>query len=45
MTIASTLDRVKNLLYARDGTLTRDLLLNPGGFGLGKVPAAQRRMP
>ena len=25
----------------RDGTLTSDLLLEPGGFGLGKVPAKQ----
>ncbi len=31
----------QNLLHARDGHLTRDLLLNPGGFGLGKVPRGQ----
>jgi assimilatory nitrate reductase catalytic subunit len=35
------LDRLKSLVRARDGALTRDLLLNPGGFGLGKVPAGK----
>jgi assimilatory nitrate reductase catalytic subunit len=40
-TPASALDRIQDLLYQRDGKLTRDLLLNPGGFGLGKVPAGQ----
>ena len=38
---SGALGRLKNLLHARDGHLTRDLLLNPGGFGLGKVPAQQ----
>lgn len=27
------------LLHQRDGRLTRELLLEPGGFGLGRVPA------
>jgi len=30
--------RVGSLLYQKDGNLTRDRLLAPGGFGLGKVP-------
>jgi len=34
----SMLDR---LLYQESGPLTSDLLLNPGGFGLGHVPACQ----
>jgi assimilatory nitrate reductase catalytic subunit len=29
-------------LYERDGPLTRDLLLAPGGFGLGHVPERER---
>src|SRR5689334_20864243 len=29
----------KSLLRAFSGPLTRDLLLQPGGFGLGQVPA------
>src|SRR5262249_4369312 len=29
-------------LYEREGPLTRELLLTPGGFGLGQVPARQR---
>ena len=32
------LDRIASLLHQRDGHLTRELLLQPGGFGLGKVP-------
>lgn len=28
----------KTLLFARQGTLTRELLREPGGFGLGQVP-------
>jgi anaerobic selenocysteine-containing dehydrogenase len=32
-------DRLANTLLARNGPLTRDLLLTPGAFGLGKVPA------
>ena len=32
---------IDRLLHQQDGPLTRDLLLNPGGFGLGHVPARQ----
>jgi assimilatory nitrate reductase catalytic subunit len=38
---ADTFSALQQLMYQRDGKLTRDLLLNPGGFGLGKVPAGQ----
>jgi assimilatory nitrate reductase catalytic subunit len=31
----------RGLLHQHDGPLTADLLLNPGGFGLGQVPARQ----
>ncbi len=41
--LAGLLDKAKDLagevLVARRGPLTRDLLLAPGDFGLGKVPA------
>src|SRR6187402_2659776 len=40
---ATLADKVRGLLHQRDGRLTRELLLNPGGFGLGKLPA--RRSP
>ena len=30
------------ILYERDGPLTRELLLTPGGFGLGQVPRSER---
>jgi assimilatory nitrate reductase catalytic subunit len=30
------------ILYERDGRLTRELLLAPGGFGLGQVPRSER---
>jgi assimilatory nitrate reductase catalytic subunit len=33
---------IGSLLYRHDGPLTRELLLQPGGFGLGQVPAARR---
>lgn len=33
------LSSISDLLWQPTGPLTRDLLLNPGGFGLGKVPA------
>jgi assimilatory nitrate reductase catalytic subunit len=33
-----TTSALSSLLYQRDGVLTRDLLLSPGKFGLGKVP-------
>jgi assimilatory nitrate reductase catalytic subunit len=32
------MNRLRSLLHRRDGPLTRQLLLSPGGFGLGKVP-------
>lgn len=32
------LDQAKRLLYQREGTLTRELLREPGGFGIGQVP-------
>lgn len=32
-------DAAKSLLHATDGPLTRELLLEAGNFGLGKVPA------
>lgn len=32
----------ERLLREHDGPLTADLLLNPGGFGLGQVPARQK---
>jgi anaerobic selenocysteine-containing dehydrogenase len=31
--------KVSELLYQRDGKLTQELVRNPGGFGLGQVPA------
>ncbi len=34
----SLVDRLKGLIRARDGLLTRDLLRKPGRFGLGQVP-------
>jgi anaerobic selenocysteine-containing dehydrogenase len=41
--ISKFVDRAKaaagDLLVARRGPLTRDLLLTPGAFGLGKIPA------
>jgi hypothetical protein len=33
-TAPSLLDQAESLLVARDGKLTRELLLAPGGFGL-----------
>lgn len=30
------------MLYEREGPLTRELLLTPGGFGLGQVPQRER---
>jgi assimilatory nitrate reductase catalytic subunit len=33
---------VRNLLYSRQGPLTRELLLEPGAFGLGSLPAKFR---
>lgn len=35
-------DRLLPLLHAQDGPLTRELLLEPGQFGLGLVPAAEK---
>jgi assimilatory nitrate reductase catalytic subunit len=31
--------QAKNLLFEKEGTLTRELLREPGGFGLGQVPS------
>lgn len=31
--------QAKSLLFEREGTLTRELLREPGGFGLGQVPS------
>lgn len=33
------LQRAQNLLFDKHGVLTRELLREPGGFGLGQVPA------
>ncbi|PQO30314.1 nitrate reductase [Bremerella cremea] len=38
-TPAKKSNALQQLIYAKDGELTRDLLLNPGEYGLGKVPA------
>ena len=35
-------DRLRSLVRARDGHLTRELLRTPGRFGLGQVPAPGR---
>jgi anaerobic selenocysteine-containing dehydrogenase len=35
-------DRLLPLLHAKDGPLTRELLLEPGQFGLGRVPAQKK---
>jgi anaerobic selenocysteine-containing dehydrogenase len=40
--MSSTLERVRDLLHQRTGPLTRELLLEPGEFGLGKVPALSK---
>ena len=34
--------RLPTFMHQRDGHLTRELLLEPGGFGLGKVPAKSK---
>ena len=34
--------RLKDLIHARSGPLTRELLLSPGGFGLGQLPEHAR---
>lgn len=31
-------NRLQNLIFQREGQLTRDLLLQPSGFGLGQLP-------
>ena len=38
----SALTLLVNMLHQEDGPLTRDLILNPGGFGLGHIPARQK---
>jgi anaerobic selenocysteine-containing dehydrogenase len=35
-------EQAKHLLYQREGTLTRELLREPGGFGLGQVPSRMK---
>lgn len=35
------MDQLQSLLHQRTGPLTRELLLKPGEFGLGKIPARQ----
>src|SRR5262249_35185220 len=35
----SLFERAQHLLYQRSGTLTPELVRNPGGIGLGEVPA------
>jgi anaerobic selenocysteine-containing dehydrogenase len=40
--LATLREKAGNLLHARTGPLTRDLLLTPGEFGLGRVPARLR---
>ena len=37
--MTTTLEKLRDLVHRRDGPLTRELLLTPGKFGLGKVPA------
>ena len=37
---APTVQDVTSLLYNREGPLTRELLREPGGFGLGQVPTS-----
>ncbi|QDU36988.1 Nitrate reductase [Maioricimonas rarisocia] len=38
----SIADSVRNLVHQKQGPLTRELLLEPGGFGLGRVPVRSR---
>lgn len=40
--LAAAAGRAKSLLHQRDGALTRELVLSPGLFGLGKVPASRQ---
>ncbi|GAA4437932.1 molybdopterin oxidoreductase family protein [Bremerella cremea] len=40
MSSATEPNPLQQLIYAKTGALTRDLLLHPGEFGLGKVPAS-----
>jgi assimilatory nitrate reductase catalytic subunit len=35
-------DRLAGLLHSREGRLTREMILSPGRFGLGKTPARLR---
>lgn len=39
-TMSSLVDRARSLLHQRTGPLTRELLQEPGKFGLGNVPAS-----
>lgn len=38
----SLTEAVRNLIHQKQGPLTRELLLEPGGFGLGAVPARNK---
>ena len=40
--MGTKLKMVQDLLHRREGPLTRELLLEPGDFGLGKVPAKSK---
>ncbi|MBA2113980.1 molybdopterin oxidoreductase family protein [Bremerella alba] len=42
MSTATPPNRLQQLIYAKDGSLTRDLLLHPGEYGLGKVPVGAK---
>ncbi|WDI41157.1 molybdopterin oxidoreductase family protein [Bremerella sp. P1] len=42
MSTATRTNPLQQLMYAKDGSLTRDLLLYPGEYGLGKVPAGSK---
>jgi assimilatory nitrate reductase catalytic subunit len=38
----AVVEKLRNLVRQWDGKLTRELLLEPGGFGLGQLPAKQK---
>lgn len=40
-TLREVAGKVSDLIRAHDGVLTRELVLQPGGFGLGMVPARE----
>ncbi|MEZ4287254.1 MAG: nitrate reductase [Polyangiales bacterium] len=39
--MSSIANRISSLIVNREGPLTRELLRNPGGFGLGQVPISK----